>query len=106
FFNLPGRADEGGAIGGFRILEDLAFVISDLDSVIVAAEDIFRVDGHLAAATRSIDDILRHGVTGGVAAQLFHDLETFPDAGAQVSRTRNKIALVDVVRFHPAHEEL
>src|ERR1700756_2785450 len=86
FFNALGRMNEGRAIRGLWVFEDFPFEIADHNAVGVPAQDIVRVDGHFAAAARSVDDVLWDGVTGGVTAEAFHDLEALADAGAQVSR--------------------
>ncbi len=72
---------EWGAIGGFGVLKDFAFKITDYDAVCIMAEDIIGCYGDFATTTRSIDDVLRHSVAGGVASQLFHDFQTPPYAG-------------------------
>ena len=73
---------ECNGVGGFGILEDFALEITNDHSVCIVAEDVVGRDGHLAAAAGCIDDVLRHGIAGGVAAQLFHNLQPAPYAGA------------------------
>src|SRR5258708_1967809 len=104
-FNLFRGRDQRRAIGRFGVFEYLALVIPDHDFLPVAAQDVVGINGHFAAAAGSVDDILRHGVTGSVAAQLFHDLEALAHAGAQMRRSGDQIALIEVVRFDPAHEQ-
>ena len=52
-----------------------------------------------------VDDKLRDGVTGSVTAQTFDDLDAFRDRSAEVRRTVDQVALVNVVGTHPAHEQ-
>jgi hypothetical protein len=100
-----GRREEGGAVGGFGVFEDFAFVVADDDAVVIAAEDVFGADGDFAAAAGCIDDVLGDGVAGGMAAEFIHDLEALSDAGAEVGGAGDQIALIDVVGSHAAHEE-
>ena len=71
--------------------------VRDADLVIVGLEEIVRVQGHLAAATRGIDDKLRNGIPGGVTAQALDDLNPGGHRGAQVGRALDEVALVEVV---------
>ena len=64
------------------------------------------VHGHLAAAARRIDHILRDGIARRVATQRLHHVEAAPHAGAQVRAAGDEVALVDVIGAHPADEEL
>ena len=40
-----------------------------------------------------------------MAAQAFNDLDTFGDRGAQVRRAVDQVALIEVIRAHPAHQQ-
>src|SRR5260370_39891939 len=83
-FDFGGGGHQRTAIRRFRVLEYLALVVADNDPIGVAAQDILRIHGHFAAAAARVYHILRHGVTSGVSAQLFHDLEALSDARPQV----------------------
>ena len=63
-------------VSQLRILEDFAFVIPDHDLFVVVIEDIAGIDRHFAAAAGSVDDELRHGVTGRVTAIISMPLAT------------------------------
>src|SRR6185503_4661458 len=89
-----------------RVLEHLAFEIADDHPTAMPAEDVFRVDRHLAAAARRVDDVLRHGVTCRVPAQRLHDFQPLAHRRAQVSRAGDEVALVHVVWLHPAQKKL
>jgi hypothetical protein len=69
---------------GFGILEDFSFVIADDDFLVVVIQNVTGIDRHFAAAAGRVDDELRDGVTSGVAAQPFDDLDAFRDRGAQM----------------------
>jgi hypothetical protein len=71
-------------VSGFWVLEDFAFVIPDDDFLVVVIQDVAGIDRHLAAAARRIDNELGHGVTGGVTAQAFDDLNAPGDRSAQM----------------------
>ena len=71
-------------VSGFRILEDFAFVIPDDDLLVIVIKNVTGIDRHFAPASRSIDDELRHGITGGVATQALDDLNAFRDRSAQM----------------------
>src|SRR5438552_12538031 len=81
-FSLWGELDV--FVPSFGILEDFAFVIADDDFFVVVIENVTGIDRHFSAATRGVDDKLRHSVAGGVPAQAFDDLDAFGDGGAQV----------------------
>ena len=66
-------------VSGLRVLEDFAFVIADHDFFVVVIKDVTGIDWHFATATRSVDNVLRHGVTSGVTGQAFDDLDPFGD---------------------------
>ncbi len=72
---------EWGAIGGFGVLKDFAFKITDYDAVCIMAEDVIGVHRHLATSSWRIDDILWNRVAGGVTPELFHKLKSTPYAG-------------------------
>ena len=61
------------AVGSLGVLKDFTFEITDYDAVCIMAEDIIGCYGDFATTTRSIDDVLRYSIAGGVASQLFHD---------------------------------
>ena len=54
--------------------------------------------GNLSASARRVHDKLRNRVTGGVAAQTFHDLDAFCDRRAEMSRAFDQIALIEIIR--------
>ena len=63
--------------------------------------------GDLAAAAGGVDDVLVHGVAGGVAAQPLHDLDALGNRGAEVPGALHQVALVEVVGSHAdAHQVL
>src|ERR1051326_3919128 len=80
---ILGRLEQRRAVAGLLVLEDLALEVPNDDTVGIAAQDVWRVDRHLAAAAGRVDHVLRNAVAGGVAAQGLHDLEALPDGGAQ-----------------------
>jgi hypothetical protein len=90
----------------FRILEDLPFVISDYDLFLIVFQYVPRVDWNLATTTGRIDDVLGHGIPGCVAAESLDDFDPLCNGCSQMRRTVNEIALVDVIRTDPAHDEL
>ena len=69
----------------FRIFEDFSFVISDHDFLVIMIQDVSRVDRNFTAAPWSIDDELRHSVTGRMAPETFDDLDPFCYGSAEVS---------------------
>ena len=71
-------------VSGLGILENFSFVVSDHDLLVVVIEDVAGIDRHLAAAAGGVDDVLWDGVTSGVTAQPFNDLDPFRDRSAQV----------------------
>src|SRR5436309_9519951 len=66
-------------------------VIADDDFFVVVIENVTGIDRHFSAATRGVDDKLRHSVTGGVPAQAFDDLDAFGDGGAQIDRKSTRL---------------
>jgi len=76
---MPGRA-----IPGFRVLENFALVISNDDAVGVPAKDVFGIYWHLASATGGVNDVLWHGIAGGMATELVHELKAFTDTGSEM----------------------
>ena len=69
---------------GFGIFEDFAFVIANHDFFVVVIQNVAGINRHFAAATGRVDDVLRDGVTGGMAAQPFDNLDSFRDRRAQM----------------------
>ena len=59
--------------------------------------DVGGHDGSLAAAAGSVDNEGGDAVTGGMATQSFHDLDTLGNGGTEVAQTQRGIALIDVV---------
>jgi hypothetical protein len=88
------------------ILEDATLEIANEDSAGLAGERVAGIDGDFAAASRGVDDVLGHGVAGGVAAEGLHDLESLLDAGPEVGAPCDEVALVQVVGPDAAEEEL
>src|SRR5690606_30355924 len=99
FFDVPRRRDLRRAVRRFGVFEDLSFVVADNDAIGVVAENVFGADRHFAAAAGSVDDVGGDGVAAGVSAELFHDVESFSHAGAEVSGPGDQVALVDVIGF-------
>ncbi len=77
---------------------DLAGPVAQLPDVAVVADDGLGLDRDLAAAAGGVDDVGGHGVAGGVAAQLLHQLDPASHGGPQVPAAEHRIALVEVVR--------
>src|SRR4029077_742856 len=71
-------------VSNLWVLEDFAFVIADDDFFVVVIENIGGINRHLPAAAGSVDDKLRHSITGGVTAQAFDDLDALRDRRAQM----------------------
>ena len=69
------------AVGSLGVLKDFTFEITDYDAVCIMAEDIIGCYGDFATPTRSIDDVLRYSVAGGVTSELFHELKSTFYAG-------------------------
>src|SRR6185437_4182789 len=82
-----------------------ALEIGEQQIVAIAADDVIGQQRNLAAAAGRIDDKLRHGVAGGVAAQPPNDFEALLDRGAEVLRTGNRVALIEVIGFYPRLEQ-
>ena len=74
--------------------------------LVVVFHDVLWIDRDFSAAARGIDDELRDGVAGGVAAETLDDVDAFLDAGAEVAGALDEVALVEVIRAHAAHDEL
>ena len=68
----------------FGVDEFFAFVVSQDDFLLIARDHVVGIEGNLAAAAGSIEDVLRKGVASGVAAKAFDEVETSLDRGAQV----------------------
>src|SRR5258708_10165477 len=75
-FDLDGRFAQWRSVRSFRIGETFAFVIADDNALRIFAHDIVRINRYFAASSGRVDDVLRDGITSGMAAQRFHDLET------------------------------
>src|ERR1700744_1288973 len=90
----------------FRVFKDFSFVISNHDFFVVVIEDIARVNWNFTPASWCIDDELGYSVAGSMTPETFDDLDPFCQGSREVSRAVNQIALVDVVRAHPAHHQL
>ena len=76
---LPLWSELNVCVSGLGIFEDFSFVIAEDDFFIVVIQNIARINRNLPAPAGGVDDELRHGVTGGVAAQAFDDLDSFRD---------------------------
>src|SRR5262245_41167396 len=105
FLNEPRRRGDGCTVGSFRILENPAFEIPNDNPVGIPAQNILWIHGNLSAAARSVDDVLWHGISCREPAQAAHDLEPLSDTRPQMRRAGDEVALVDVVRLDPAHQE-
>ena len=90
----------------FGILEDFTFVISNHDLFVVMIQNVARVDWNFTTASWGIDDELRNGVTSSVTSKTFDDFDPFGDRGPKMSRSVNKIALINVIRADTAHDQL
>src|SRR5262245_3113680 len=88
-----------------RITIYLALEIAEQEIVAVAANDGIGRQLDLATPARSVDDEHRRRVACGMAAQRADDLEAGIDRGAEVARAFDRIALVQIVRLHPAHQK-
>ena len=95
----------GRAVYSFRIFENFAFVIPAPRRGRHCGRVRIRDSPALCRRRRGIDDVLRHGITCSVTAQVFHDLQALAHAGAQMRGPGNQIALIQIIRFHPAHQE-
>ena len=78
--------------------ETLEVAYNDLSGGL--ADDVVGRDRDLATAAGRVDDVGRHGIAAGVAAQALHDLDALGDRRAHVARTLDQVALVEVVRPH------
>ena len=88
------------------IHEFLTLVITQERLAVVTIEDVVGVEGNLSSTAGSIDDILRYRITGGVTSKSFDDLETLFDRGPEVGGALDEIALIKIIRLHPAAQEL
>src|SRR5262249_25013221 len=77
-----------------RIAVNLAFEVLDEEVVLVAADHIVGPHEDLAPAARRIDDEHRRRVAGGVSAQGVDDRQPGIDAGAEMTRAFDRVALV------------
>jgi hypothetical protein len=84
---------------------DLALEVAEQEVVAVAAEEVVGRERHLAAAAGQVDDEVRHGVAGRVAAQAADDLQAALDRRAEVGRAGDRVALEQVVGLHAAGEQ-
>src|SRR5215216_6906731 len=67
----------GKVVSGFLVRRDVAFIVSQDDLVIGHAQQVIGHDRNFSTASGCINNILRHGIAGSMAAQAFHDLDTF-----------------------------
>jgi len=81
-------------------------VVAEEDALAVVRDDGDGIDGDFAAAARGVNDVLRDGVAGGVAAERFDDLDALANGGTKVMGTTNEVTLVNVVRTDARHEKL
>ena len=94
-----------GGAARIGITIDATLEVADQDIVTVAANQIFRQQRDLAATTRCIDDVLRDGITGRVTAQPLNNLDTLRDRCAEMRRTGDRIALIQIIRPDTAHQQ-
>ena len=90
--------------GGIWVVENFAFVVAEGDFGFVGIYDIVRVDRDFSAAAGAINDELWDSVSGGVAAEFLDDIDAFCDGSAEVRGAGDEIALIEIIRFHAAHE--
>ena len=69
-------------------------------------EDIAGIDRNLPATARRIDDILGDGIASGMSTKALNDFNPLGDRSAQVGRSLNEIALIEIVGTHAAAQEL
>src|SRR5690606_10669518 len=95
----------GIAMGGLRVGGDPAFVIAKYDFPWRLGDDVVGVDRDFSSTAWSVNDEGRDGVAGGVAAQVFDDLDTLRDGRAEVLQPFREVALVNVVGPDPSSNE-
>ena len=98
----PVRAERAVRIG---IAVDAALEVAQQQIVAVAADDRIGHQRDLAAAARRVDRQSRHRIARGVAAQRRDDLEPLLDRRAEMRRAGDRVALIEVVGLHPAHQQ-
>ncbi len=76
-------------------------VVAQQQVVAVAADDVFRLEGDLAAAAGGVDHVVGHRVARRVAPQALDDLHALGDRRAEVRRAGNRVALVEVIGTDP-----
>ena len=70
-------------------------------------EQVIGHDRDFAAAAGGIHDELRHGISGGMSAQAFHDLDPLRHRCAEMTGAVYQVALVEVIRAYThAHQVL
>ena len=97
--------DPGALPVGLPVAEDLALVIAQHDFLVVGFDDVLGQERDFSAASRRIDDEMRHRQSGGPAAQGFDDLQAFLEPRAKVLRAENHIGLVDVIRTYTGPQQ-
>ena len=106
FGRAPAASAPPSVPSGIRVAASLALEVAEHQVVAVAAEHRIGQQRDLAAAARRVDDVVRHRVAGGMAAQLRDDLEALLDRRAEVRRAADRVALVEVVRPDADHQQL
>ena len=91
---------------GLGVFVDIALVVSQHEPVRRLRHHVVRVERNLAAPARAIDDELRDGVAAGVAAQVLDNFEPLAHRSAEVRRTLDEVALVEIVGPNAAAEQL
>lgn len=88
-----------------RVFEYFSLEITEGDFVRTAINDVVRIDRYFPAAAGAIDNELRDGVSGGMTAEFFDDVHAFGYGCAEVRRTGDEIALIEIVRADAGHQK-
>src|SRR5579885_3832471 len=89
----PVRAQHAARIG---VAVNLALEIAQQQVVAVAADDGIRRQKNFSAAARRIHREQRRCISGRMAAQALDDFKALFDSGAEIVRTADGIALIEV----------
>lgn len=90
----------------FQVGVNRAFVVTKDVFAFGVGNDVIRVNRYLAAAAGRVDNVGRHAVTGSMPAEFLDYVDTGVDRGAEMLRTSDKIALVNIIRPHAHLQKL
>lgn len=88
-----------------RITEESTLVIAQNDLVCSNFLHVIRIYRNLSSTSGSINHKLRNRIPGGISPQRADDFHTFLDRCAKVGTSRDQIALIEIIRSNPHHQE-